>query len=714
MVTEGEDMTSILIVEDEALIASDLQMRLEDMGYRVVGVAATGKEALKLIAEKRPDLVLMDIVLRGEMDGVDVARRVKELRVPVVFLTAYSDPETIGRARRAGAYGYLLKPYDDRTLKVTVETALKRYRADIRDLLKVPKERKTGAVPGVLVVEDEAIVAADLSHKLEDAGFRVVGVEDTGEGAVSAAAELQPDVVIMDVYLRGEMDGIEAAEVIQGEHGIPVIYLTAYSDDSTLARILETEPYGYLLKPFSTEQLRAEIEVVLQTIRDMEDYSRRMHEVIVTKAEEMKIEKTGVFFVSSLILGLAAYGFITRSMTWLMYTLFIPVVYSLLHLSFSYRKPERPVSDSMPMVSIIVPANNEENTIERCVETLSSLDYHVNGRRNYEIIVVNDGSTDRTGEILEELVKRYRHLKVVTRRAPFAFNGKGYALNDGVALADGDIIAVFDADARVEPDFLRNIVPYLDGDDVAGAQSRVRMYNADENLLTRMQDLEFAIFGNVIMRSRMNMDVPAFLGGNGQLVKRRVVEEIGGWDGYAVTEDLNLSVKLMLRGYHVRYSPEAEVFQEAVSEWPAFFRQRTRWLTGNLETLFVYLAPMIDAPIALHRKLDAIFYLFSMIFIGFVMLGYIVFILNLAGFGFKMEAPFIIGLISTVAFFPLTMSGIRMDGYSIPRTILLSIEYWAYCLYLIPLFVAATVHMLRRRERRWAKTVHRGEGEGSE
>lgn len=60
------------------------------------------------------------------------------------------------------------------------------------------------------------------------------------------------------------------------------------------------------------------------------------------------------------------------------------------------------------------------------------------------------------------------------------------------------------------------------------------------------------------------------------------------------------------------------------------------------------------------------------------------------------------------------MSGIMMDGYSIPRTILLSIEYWAYCLYLIPLFVAAAVHMLRRRERRWAKTVHRGEGEGSE
>mgnify|MGYP001497953007 CR=1 FL=1 len=178
------------------------------------------------------------------------------------------------------------------------------------------------------------------------------------------------------------------------------------------------------------------------------------------------------------------------------------------------------------------------------------------------------------------------------------------------------------------------------------------MYNADENLLTRMQDIEFAVFGHLVMGSRMKMGVPAFLGGNGQLVKRRAVEEIGGWDGYAVTEDLNLSVKLMLRGYDVKFSSEAEVFQEAVGEWPAFFRQRTRWLMGNLETLFVYLAPVLDAPIPLHRKLDSIFYLFSMLFIGFVMLGYVVFILNLAGFTFRLDAPLIIGIISTIAFFP--------------------------------------------------------------
>jgi len=403
----------------------------------------------------------MDIVLRGELDGIEVASRVRELMVPVVFLTAYSDPETIGRARRAGAYGYLLNPYDDRALRTTIETALRRYRADIRDLLRVHEPSVRGPVPGVLVVEDESIIAADLKQKLENAGFRVLGMEDTGEGAISSASKLEPDVVIMDVYLRGELDGIDAARRIQEEYGIPVIYLTAYSDDATLSRILESEPYGYLLKPLSTEQLRAEIEIVLENLRATEDYSRRVREVLVTKAEEMKIEKTGIFFVSSVITALAVYGFITGSMTWLMYTLFIPVIYSLLHLAFSFGEPEKPSSSEMPMVSIIVPANNEENTIEGCVETLSALDYHVNGERNYEIIVVNDGSTDRIRSILEGLLKRHRHLKVVTRRAPFAFNGKGYALNDGITMAEGDVIAVFDADARVEPDFLRKIIPYL-------------------------------------------------------------------------------------------------------------------------------------------------------------------------------------------------------------------------------------------------------------
>ncbi|MBC7117713.1 MAG: response regulator [Methanobacteriaceae archaeon] len=703
-------MKSVLIVEDDAIVALDLKSRIEKLGYKVIGSVASGQEALNKITETRPDLVIMDIVLRGKMDGIEVAEKIKDLKIPIVFLTAYSDPETIKRARKAGAYGYLLKPYDDNSLKVAIKTALKRYEADIRDLLKAPSPDVTevAETPNILLVEDDAIIAADFEEKLKDAGFNVVGVEVTGEQAVKTASKLKPDVVIMDVVLKGKMDGIKAAKIIQGDYDIPVIYLTAYSDDKTLSRILESEPYGYLVKPCNIEQLKAEIQVVLETFHETKEYSKRMHDITVTKAEEMKIEKTAVFFVSSIIISLAIYGFISRDMTWLMYVLFIPVSYSLLYFVSSFKKPNRPSNGEMPMVSILVPAHNEENTIRECVESLSRLDYHLNGSRNYEIIVINDGSTDGTGAILKELVKEHKHLHVVTRKAPFAFNGKGYALNDGLTLANGDIIAVFDADARVRPDFLKKIIPYFEGENVAGVQSRVRMYNADKNLLTKMQDIEFAIFGNLIMRSRMNMGVSAFLGGNGQLVRKDIIKEVGGWDGYAATEDLNLTVKLMLKGYYVRYCPEAEVWLEAVPEWPAFFKQRTRWLTGNLETLFVYLPPVIDAPIPIRMKIDSIFYLFSLLFIGFVMLGYIVFILNIGGFTMGMRAPFIIGLISTIAFFPLTITGIKRDGYSIPRSIILSIEYWAYCLYLLPLFLIATAHIIRRSEKRWAKTRHIG------
>ncbi len=248
---------------------------------------------------------------------------------------------------------------------------------------------------------------------------------------------------------------------------------------------------------------------------------------------------------------------------------------------------------------------------------------------------------------------------------------------------------------------------------MVGVQSRVRMYNKDRNLLTAMQEAEFAIFGNVILRSRDIMGKNGFLGGNGQITTRKVMEEIEGWDGFAVTEDLNLSIKLMLKGYKIRYCAEAEVWQEAVPFWRPFFRQRVRWATGNLETLFVYLAPIIDADIPIYKKIDSIQYLFFLLFIAFVMLGYIVVILDFGLiYSIKVNIPFAIGLLSTAAFFPGAILGIYRDkGRGIFSAVFTSIKYWAYCLYLIPLFFASFVHMITRKDRTWAKTDHSGDEE---
>ena len=115
----------------------------------------------------------------------------------------------------------------------------------------------------ILVVEDEAIVAMGIKQKLEDLGHRVVDIVFTGEDAVQAALEKEPDLILMDIVLKGSMDGIEAAAKIRNQMDVPVIYLTAYSDEEVLERARMTEPYGYIIKPFKKSELNANIEMAL-------------------------------------------------------------------------------------------------------------------------------------------------------------------------------------------------------------------------------------------------------------------------------------------------------------------------------------------------------------------------------------------------------------------------------------------------------------------
>jgi PAS domain S-box-containing protein len=116
----------------------------------------------------------------------------------------------------------------------------------------------------VLVVEDERIVALDLVNTLEDLGYAVVGSVSTGEAAVARAGESAPDVVLMDVRLAGAMDGVHAADEIRKSHGIPIIFLTAHADNDTLRRAAQTEPFGYLVKPFKGAELHCAIEIAVR------------------------------------------------------------------------------------------------------------------------------------------------------------------------------------------------------------------------------------------------------------------------------------------------------------------------------------------------------------------------------------------------------------------------------------------------------------------
>jgi DNA-binding response OmpR family regulator len=121
----------VLIVEDETLIAEELRERLERIGFTVMGPVDNADEGIEIATAEQPDLVLMDIRLKGEKDGVQAATEIRrQVDVPIVFLTAYSDRTTLDRAKHTDPYGYILKPFHERELQVTLELALHRHSLD--------------------------------------------------------------------------------------------------------------------------------------------------------------------------------------------------------------------------------------------------------------------------------------------------------------------------------------------------------------------------------------------------------------------------------------------------------------------------------------------------------------------------------------------------------------------------------------------------------
>lgn len=115
----------------------------------------------------------------------------------------------------------------------------------------------------VLVVEDESIVSKDIQHSLKKLGYNVVGAASNGKKALELVASEKPDIVLMDIMLKGDQNGIETAEVVKNEYKIPVIFLTAYADEATLSKAKITEPYGYIIKPFKEIDLHTSIEMAL-------------------------------------------------------------------------------------------------------------------------------------------------------------------------------------------------------------------------------------------------------------------------------------------------------------------------------------------------------------------------------------------------------------------------------------------------------------------
>lgn len=264
-------------------------------------------------------------------------------------------------------------------------------------------------------------------------------------------------------------------------------------------------------------------------------------------------------------------------------------------------KKNPPIADYtyQPYVSILIPAHNEENVIEDTIQNVFNLFYD-----KYEVIVIDDRSTDNTASVLKRLENKYEGRFKCFTRPNDALPGKSAVLNEAVEISQGEVICVFDADARIKPDFLNKILPYLADEDTGAVQARKVILNSDTNFLTRCQNNEYALDAH-FQKGRDSIKGAVELRGNGQLIKIDAIKDVGGWNNYTITDDLDLSTRLHLKGWDIRFCTDVEVYEEGILSFMPLLRQRRRWVEGSIRRYLDYFVQVIfSKEISLRVSLD--------------------------------------------------------------------------------------------------------------
>lgn len=282
-------------------------------------------------------------------------------------------------------------------------------------------------------------------------------------------------------------------------------------------------------------------------------------------------------------------------------------LYSLAATKYQKRKLKKhPIvvnENFKPLVTVMIPAHDEEAVISNTVENILNMDYP-----NFEVIVIDDRSSDNTASVIKDLEAKHEQVRALIREKD-AFPGKSAVLNDALKIAQGEAILVFDADATVEPDFLNKLIPHLEPADVGAVQARKIIRNKDVNFLTRCQNNEYT-FDTYLQVSRDAIKGAVELRGNGELIKRQALEDIDGWNNYTITDDLDMSTRLHIKGWDVRFCPDACVYEEGIVYVFPLFRQRRRWLEGTIRRYLEYFgAAMKSEKMSLRARLDMAVYI---------------------------------------------------------------------------------------------------------
>jgi cellulose synthase/poly-beta-1,6-N-acetylglucosamine synthase-like glycosyltransferase len=237
-----------------------------------------------------------------------------------------------------------------------------------------------------------------------------------------------------------------------------------------------------------------------------------------------------------------------------------------------------PVLDTghRPTISVLVACRNEEAVVDRLVRSLLSLEYP---KDKLQLIVVDDGSSDRTGDLLDRYASGGR--LSCLHRPPGSPGGKAGALNAALDQVRGEIVVVFDADHAPHSDVLRRLVRHFEDPGVAAAQGRCEVRNAESSPLARLVAIDYLAGYLVNEYGRQSVfRLPAY-GGANCAVRARVLRELGGWNTATVTEDTDLTLRLLLAGKRVRFDVSAVDEEEGVVTLQRYWRQRYRWARGH-------------------------------------------------------------------------------------------------------------------------------------
>lgn len=264
--------------------------------------------------------------------------------------------------------------------------------------------------------------------------------------------------------------------------------------------------------------------------------------------------------------------------------------------------------EEYPTVSILVPAHNEALVIVRTVRALLNMEYP---KDRYEVIVINDNSSDDTAEKLEELQREFpeRKLIVISTGPEVGGKGKSNALNIGFSVSTGEVIAIYDADNTPESDALAILVENLMEDEKLGAViGKFRTRNRNASLLSRFVNIETLAYQCMNQAGRYFFFKLCTIPGTNYVIRRKLIEEIGGWDTKALSEDTEISFRLYRMGYYIKQMPLAVTWEQEPHLLNVWFRQRTRWAKGNLYVLVKNMRYIFD-PTAGPMRLDVIYYL---------------------------------------------------------------------------------------------------------